>query len=103
LDKENKVSGLIYNNIPLDYSGDNYLFLKYMKFHSGFLKFNEWYTPNKLENMEIDESVLNDYIAKNFYVCLEKSKRSIKDQVSKLTDFQLISNICVKERLTFFN
>jgi hypothetical protein len=101
--KEEKVNSIYYKNIPLDTSADNLLFMKYIKFHSGFLKFNEWYRPNNFDKIEIDEQILNDYIAKQFYVCLEKNKRHLKDKVKELSDFQLISNICVKERLTFFN
>jgi hypothetical protein len=100
---DNKVESIYYKGIPLDLSGENYLFMKYMKFHSSFLKFSEWYKPNNFEKIEIEDLTLNDYIAKQFYVCLEKNKRNIKDKINELTDFQLISNICIRERLMFFN
>jgi hypothetical protein len=40
---------------------------------------------------------------KGFMVCLEKNRRELKDKIANYSDFQLISNICVKERLTLFN
>jgi hypothetical protein len=101
--KNEKVTSLFYKEIPLDLSADNYLFLKFMKFHSGFIKFNEWYGPNSFEEIDIDNSVLNDYIARQFYACLEKNKVTMKDKALQLQNFELISSVCVKERLTFFN
>src|SRR5689334_19223422 len=56
--KEEKVDSIFFRNTQLDLSADNYLFLKFMKFHSGFLKFNEWYKLNNFENIEIDENIL---------------------------------------------
>ena len=99
--KEEKVNSIFFRNVQLDLSAENYLFLKFMKFHSGFLKFNELYS--QVENIEIDENILNEFISRQFFVCLEKSKRNLKDKVKDFSDFQIISNICVKERLMFFN
>jgi hypothetical protein len=72
-----------------------------MKFHSGFVEFNNMF--KQFEKYQIDESAMKDYISQRFYICLEKSKREYKSKIGELTDFQLISNICVKERLMYFN
>lgn len=101
---DEKIKQIFYRNmIPLDPSADNYLFLKFMKFHLSFLQFINWYQPNNFDKLIIDDILIKDYVMKNFYVCLEKSKRELRDKLNKLTDFQIVSNVCIKERLTLYN
>jgi hypothetical protein len=98
------VKSIFYKKfIPIDLSPNNLLFLKFMKFHLGFLKFNDWYSANNFKDLEIDLNLMREYLTKGFFVCLEKNKRTLKTEINTMTDFQIISNICIKERLTLFN
>jgi hypothetical protein len=99
--QSDKVTSIYFQNIPLDLSSNNYLFMKFMKFHSGFLQFNESYGPGNFEKVEIDNNMLNDFIARQFYVCLNKSKTLFEGK--NVSDYEMIKNTCVRERLTFFN
>jgi hypothetical protein len=103
VDREDNLKAIFFNQLPLDLSSENLLFLKFMKFHSGFVEFNNLFKPNRLDKIDVDEIALKDYISQKFYVCLEKSKREYKENINDLSDFQIISNICVKERLMYFN
>jgi hypothetical protein len=99
-DNNNQVKNIFYKGlIPLDFSSSNYLFMKYIKFHINFNKFNEWFTVNEFDKIYIDENIMREYLMKNFLHCLNKNKNAGKG----LNDYQLISNICVKERLTLYN
>ena len=101
---EEKVKNIFYKNlIPLDPSADNYLFMRFLKFHLGFVQFIQWYEPNGFNRLLIDDILIKDFLLKKFYVCLEKNKRELREKLNTLTDFQLISNVCVKERLTLYN
>lgn len=106
-DVENKDifnSKILYKNlIPLDISSDNYLFTKFIKFHMNFVKFNQWYKPNDFEKLEVNETIMKEYLTKDLIQCLEKSKKKLGDTVDNLSDFKLISNTCVKQRLSLFN
>jgi hypothetical protein len=90
-------------NIPLDISPDNYLFLRFIKFHLGFVRFRQWYNSNNFSKLEVNETIMNDYLTKSLILCFEKNKSKIKDKLARMSDFQLISNICRRERLTLFN
>lgn len=92
---------LYFGLIPLDLQTKNILFLKYLKFHSYFNKFNLLYGYNQFEDFLIDENVLRDYLTKNLLNCLHINKKTIK--IKNYSDFQLISLNCVKERLMLFN
>ena len=101
---DERVKQIFYKGlIPLDPSAENYLFMKFIKFHFGFLQFINWYEPNRFDKLLVDDNLIKDYLLKNFYVCLEKNKRELKEKLNTLTDFQIISNVCVKERLTLYN
>ena len=101
---DERVKQIFYKGlIPLDPSAENYLFMKFIKFHFGFLQFINWYEPNRFDKLFVDDNLIKDYLLKNFYVCLEKNKRELKEKLNTLTDFQIISNVCVKERLTLYN
>ena len=104
INNDERVKQIFYRGlIPLDPSAENYLFMKFLKFHFGFIKFINWYEPNRFDKLLIDENLIKDYLLKNFYVCLEKNKRELKEKLNTLTDFQIISNVCVKERLSLYN
>jgi hypothetical protein len=99
---EEKIDKILYQGlIPLDLSPKNLLFLKFLKFHTGFSKFNLLYGYNQFEDFLIDENLLREYLTKNLVYCLKENKN--KNNLKELNDFQLISNICVKERLMLFN
>lgn len=104
LDRNDNLKTIYFRNkIPLELNAENILFLKFMKFHSGFVEFNQLFKREGFDKLELDENALKDYISQKFYVCLEKSKREYKTKINDLSDFQVISNICVKERLMYFN
>jgi hypothetical protein len=101
---DDNIKGIFYQKlIPLDVSTDNLLFLKFMKFHVNFLKFSSLFEENKFERFALEESKIKDYISSSFFQCLENSKKKNQNELHKMTETQLISNLCVKERLTFFN
>ncbi len=101
---QNHIDKILYKSlIPLDSSPENFLFLKFMKFHLGFLRFNQWYQPNDFNKLEVNELVMKDYLTKSLVVCLESNKRKIKEKLHLMTDFQIISNVCRRERITLYN
>lgn len=98
------INKILYKNlIPLDLSSENYLFTKFLKFHLGFVKFSQWYKPNDFNKLEVNETIMKDYLTKTLLVCLDKSKKNLKEKLNTISDFQLISNTCIKERLTLYN
>lgn len=102
IEKKSNVESVVYNNLfKIDMSPNNYLFTKFYHFHSGFLEFNEIIKDRN--NFEISEETIKDFIFKQFYVCLEKNKRQLGSSLHELSDMELISNICIRERLTLFN
>lgn len=95
---------ILYKGLfPLDISGKNYLYLKILKFHFGMMQFIDLYTKYRFDKLLVDDVLMNDYLNKKFLVCLDRSKNELKNKVDEFTDFQLISNVCVKERLTLYN
>jgi hypothetical protein len=97
-------SKILYKNlIPLDISSDNYLFTKFIKFHINFVKFNQWYLPNEFAKLEVNEIIMKDFLTKELIQCLEKNKKKLEGSLETLSDFKLISNTCVKQRLSLFN
>jgi len=88
---------------PLDTSEKNFLYLKLLKFHLGMMKFFDLYSKYNFEKLYIDEVLMNDFLNKKFLVCLNNKKSELKNKAEEYNDFQLISNICVKERLTLYN
>lgn len=108
IDNENEMEldldGILYKGIyPLDISSNNYLYLKMLKFHYGLMQFIDLYGKYHFEKITTDEILMNDYLNKKFVACLQKTKDEIGVKANELNDFQLISNICVRERLTLFN
>jgi hypothetical protein len=98
------INKILYKNlIPLDLSSDNYLFTKFLKFHLGFVKFSQWYQPNDFNKLEVNETIMKDYLTKSLLVCLDKTKKDLKEKLNTVSDFKLISNTCIKERLTLYN
>ena len=98
------IDTILYKNfLPLDVSAKNYLYLKLLKFHFGMRQFLEIYSTYQFDKLHIDDSLMNDYLNKKFIVCLDNSKKELRNKVNELSDFQIISNICVKERLTLYN
>jgi hypothetical protein len=104
VDKNFPVNKILYKNlIPLDLSSENYLFTKFLKFHFGFVKFSQWYKPNDFSKLEVNDTIMKDYLSKNLLVCLDRSKKELKEKINTLSDFKLISNTCIKERLSLYN
>jgi hypothetical protein len=74
-----------------------------MKFHLGFVKFSQWYGPNNFNKLEVNESIMKDYLTKGLLMCLDQNKKDLKDKLNTMNDFQIVSKICVKERLSLYN
>jgi hypothetical protein len=103
-DFELDFDGILYKGLyPLDISSNNYLYLKMLKFHFGLMQFIDLYGKYHFDKISTDEILMNDYLNKKFISCLQKTKDEIGVKANELNDFQLISNICVRERLTLFN
>jgi hypothetical protein len=103
-DFELDFDGILYKGLyPLDISSNNFLYLKMLKFHYGLMQFIDLYGKYHFEKISTDEVLMNDYLNKKFIACLQKTKDEIGVKANELTDFQLISNICIRERLTLFN
>jgi hypothetical protein len=47
--------------------------------------------------------MMESYIMKNFFNCLKDNKKIGEENLKRLSDFELISNICINERLTAYN
>ena len=95
---------ILYKGLfPLDVSGKNYLYLKLLKFHFGIMQFFDLYSKFHFDKLLIDDVLMNDYLNKKFMVCLNTKKGELKNKADELNDFQLISNVCVRERLILYN
>ena len=92
-----------YFSSKLQLSNNNFLFMKFLKFHLGYLSYLEAYAKNNLAKLEINNDMLETFIVKSFYNCLNTYKENYSTKISELNDFELISNVCVKERLTAYN
>jgi len=104
--KENSEGKLFitYNSLEIDNNEINFIYARFMKFHVGFLQFMDWFNKYNFKDLELHESVVNDYAFKQFYVCLENSRRQLGNvRITELSDLQLISKVCIKERLTLYN
>lgn len=96
--------GILYKGLyPMDISSKNFLYLKMLKFHFGLMQFFDLYEKYHFDKVAIDEVLMNDYLNKKFINCLQSSKETLGVKVNEFSDFKLISNICVRERLTLFN
>ena len=103
IENKEKIS-ITYDTMKIDFSEQNFLYTRFMKFHLGFLQFIDWFNKYKLNDMDLDDGIINDYSFKQFYVCLENSRRQLGNiRITELTDLQLISKVCVRERLTLYN
>jgi hypothetical protein len=94
---------IFYNGSKLQISNNNFLFLKFMKFHLGYLNYIEAFEKNDLKNIPVNNEMLESYIMKSFYNCLKENKQKYGSKINELNDFELVSNICAKERLTAYN
>lgn len=95
---------ILYKGLfPMDISGKNYLYLKLLKFHFGLMQFFDLYSKYNFEKLHVDDILMNDYLNKKFMVCLSTNKNELRNKLQEYNDFQLISQICVKERLTLYN
>lgn len=95
---------ILYKGLfPLDISAKNFLYLKLLKFHFGIMQFFDLYAKYNFEKLHVDEILMNDYLNKKFIVCLNAKKSELRNKADEYTDFQLISQVCVKERLTLYN
>lgn len=105
VDPINNTPLIFYDGRRLHCSSNNYLFLKFAKFHIGYANFLSGLKNNKeLENLPVTSEMMENYIMKKFYFCLnEQKKKTNPEELKKLSDFQLITNLCIKERLTVYN
>mmetsp|Transcript_8606 Transcript_8606/g.14543 ORF Transcript_8606/g.14543 Transcript_8606/m.14543 type:complete len:89 (-) Transcript_8606:273-539(-) len=48
---------------------------------------------------------VHDYVSKAFHQCLKKEVRKMnrRDEFDSMTDYELVHNVCRKERLTLYN
>lgn len=95
---------ILYKGLfPLDISAKNFLYLKLLKFHFGLMQFFDLYSKYQFEKLHVDDILMNDYLNKKFMVCLNNKKNELRNKADEYSDFELISQICVKERLTLYN
>lgn len=94
---------IFYKGSKLQVSNNNYMFLKFLKFHLGYINYIEAYEKKDLKNLPVNKEMLETYIMKSFYVCLKETKARYATKINEFNDFELISNFCVKERLTAYN
>ena len=95
---------ILYKGLfPLDISGRNFLYLKLLKFHFGMMQFLDLYSKFNFEKLHVEDVLMNDYLNKKFMVCLNNKKNELRNKAKEYNDFQLISQVCVKERLTLYN
>ena len=100
---EKNIPLVIYKSSFLQISNNNFLFLKFLKFHLGYLSYLEAYEKNDLAKLEVNSIMIESFIMKSFYNCLNNYKDKNTSKIDELNDFELISNVCIKERLTAFN
>lgn len=104
LDNIDDIDAIVYkDNIPLDISLNNFLYLKILKFHTGLMQFFDIYEKYKFNEIKIDNILMNDFLYKKFMDCLDNKKALIANDIKNYTDHQIISTLCVKERLTLYN
>jgi hypothetical protein len=87
----------------LDSSSDNYLFKYFIKTHLYLLEYIN--NIETLSNISISEIEIKDYISNQFFSCLKNYSIDKKENflLKNKTDYELVSSLCIKERLTFYN
>jgi len=67
------------------------------------MQFFDLYSKYNFEKLHVDDILMNDYLNKKFMVCLNGKKNELRNKANEYSDFELISQVCVKERLTLYN
>ena len=82
---------------------DNYLFKHYMKNHFYIMEYIKGFST--ISNLKITDFEIKDYILSKFYSCLNSYSVDLKENhhIKKMTDYEIISTLCVKERLTYYS
>jgi hypothetical protein len=82
---------------------DNYLFKHFMKNHFFIIEFLNKF--DYITTRSITEIDIKDKILSNFYNCLHMHSidKIENSRLKVLNDYQIISTVCVKERLTYYN
>lgn len=102
--KDNSIESIIYKGkYKIDPHYDNYLFKFFMKNHFYLSEYLNKY--ENIESINITKGEIKDFILTKFYTCLQKNSINKKENehLKNKSDYDIISSICVKERLTYYN